>query len=543
MRPTLSAVLACLLVAGLAPALHADDVVAPSFEAMSTSGSSDYRQVVDLTYPTAPGTTYRDDYTTSRGSTRAHRATDVFGPTGQRVHAAQAGQIVWMPGQDPPGKHATAGYGLQIRGVDGRVYAYYHLGPDSEGPASALAAGLEKGDRVERGQHIGYLGDSGNAAGGSPHLHFEIHDDRVADPYGTNRINPYDSLRDAERRGDYPQGGAAQPGPSAPGTGAGPDVDPTAAVDRVSGSNRVATAIELSRAAYDSADHVVLASGDSFADSVTAGPLAAVRGGPVLTTRTSSLEPAVIDELRRLGATRVTVVGGEAAVPGRVERDLVTGVDLAPSRVDRLAGRTRFETAAAVAGAVWAAGGERDARVALGEHEEEQRAWPDALAAGYHGAVTGAPVLLVSPGRVPEATAAALDGVREATVVGGSAVVPENTYAQIGARVGSIRRLSGPDRYLTAAAVAADVAPGTVSLSRVWVATGHDFADALAASAAVAATGETLLLVDGRARGGDDRLEPWLRERADQIERGRVVGGSAAVTDDALRLLAERIRG
>ena len=541
-------VFALAVAAGPAAPAHAATPEPPSFSAWSVGGSDDYEQVVDITYPTAEGTTYRDDYSAARGDgTRSHRAIDIFGTMGEKVYAAQAGEIVWMPGQDPPAKHVTAGYGMQIRGTDGRMYAYYHLGGDGDGAAGAFAQGLEKGDTVVRGQHVGYLGDSGNAAGGSPHLHFEIHDDRVTDPHGTNRINPFASLQDAEHRGDYPagDGAGADPGPrldvDRPDRSAGDGALPP--VDRVAGSDRIRTAVELSKAVFDAADHAVLAAAGSFADSVAAAPLAAGFGGPVLTTRAAHLEQPVIDELHRLGATRVTIVGGNGAVPAQVERDLVERADLAPSGVDRLAGANRYETAAEIARSVWAAGGIRRAGVALGEHEQEHRAWPDALAAGYHGAVTGTPVLLVTPGGVPAATAAALDGVAEVTVVGGPGVVSDAVYATVDGLAGTVRRLAGPDRYMTAAAVAGDLLDRGVWPNRVWAATGHDFADALAAAPAAASQGEVLLLVDGRDGGKDDRLAVWLGELAGRVESGRVVGGPSAVSDAALRRLAERIAG
>lgn len=529
------------LAADLAPTAATAETEPPSFSTSSTGSSSDYRQVVDITYPTAEGTTYRDDYDQSRGGgTRIHRATDVFGEMGEDVYAAQAGTILWMPGQDPASKHPTAGYGMQVRGTDGRIYAYYHLGPDSGPPSAALADGLKKGDKVARGQHLGYLGDSGNAAGGSPHLHFEIHDDQVTDPNGTNRINPYRSLVDAEARGDYPVPDPAGDEVPEPDDGAGPDE--LAVVDRVSGKDRVRTAVALSQEGFDAADHVVVAAASSFADSVAAAPLAARLGGPVLTTRASHLEPAVVEEIARLGATRATVVGGEAVVDLQIERDLVEQAELAPSRIDRLAGANRYETAAAIARTVWAAGGTRRAGVALGQHDQEDRAWPDALAAGYHGAVTGAPVLLVTPDGVPAATAEALAGVEEVTVVGGSGVVSDAVYADVDAQAGTVRRLAGPDRYMTTAAVAGDVLDRGASAARVWAATGHSFADALAAGPVVAAAGDVLLLVDGLDGGKDARLEAWLREHADTIESGRVIGGAAAVSEAARHLLAHRIQ-
>lgn len=166
--------------------------------------NSEHEPTLDLTFPLPQGAEFRDDYDAGRGGGRAHRGVDVFAAAGTRVYAARSGTVEWMPG-----RHASAGYALQIRGDDGRTYAYYHLGPDGGPHGKAYAAGLREGSAVRRGQHIGYVGDSGNAVGGRPHLHFEIHDDAVTDPYGTNRLNPYPSLADAQRRGDFPRAGGA----------------------------------------------------------------------------------------------------------------------------------------------------------------------------------------------------------------------------------------------------------------------------------------------------------------------------------------------
>ncbi len=164
-----------------------------------------YERVIDITFPTHPGARYSDDYAGGRSGGRVHRATDLLGQHGWPVVAARAGRIAWMPSSE----HPSAGFGMQVAGRDGRTYAYYHLGRAGGRKSQAVARGLREGSRVRRGQLLGYLGDSGNAAG-TPHLHFEISDPRVTDPYGGERRNPYRSLRAAERRGDYPSGVSAR---------------------------------------------------------------------------------------------------------------------------------------------------------------------------------------------------------------------------------------------------------------------------------------------------------------------------------------------
>ena len=168
--------------------------------------SNDHRQVVDLTFPLDGQNTYIRDYDFCRGSNceRRHRATDIMAPEGRTIHAAVGGTISFITGMndDPP----RYGYMISIAGDDGRTYNYIHLGRQDGTASQAYAPGMARGVRVERGQHIGFNGCSGNASCTAPHLHFEIVDPEVQDPFGSNRLDPYDSLKDAEARGDVPGG-------------------------------------------------------------------------------------------------------------------------------------------------------------------------------------------------------------------------------------------------------------------------------------------------------------------------------------------------
>lgn len=173
----------------------------------STAAASGHEQVVDLTFPTDPraggaldweaGRGYTDDYDDPR-SGGAHLATDIMGEHGWPVYAAVGGTISFMPETEQ-----SYGWMIRVQGDDGRRYSYVHLGRSGGSRDDAYVAGLAEGDRVERGQHIAFMGSSGNASASAPHLHFAIRDEGVSDPYGSNYLNPYPSLRDAESRGDY----------------------------------------------------------------------------------------------------------------------------------------------------------------------------------------------------------------------------------------------------------------------------------------------------------------------------------------------------
>lgn len=98
-------------------------------------------------------------YSKLRG-TSGHQGIDIGATEGQAVYAVENGKLY----DEYSGPNSGLGWGLLSE--TNVKYRYYHL--------SALAEGLEVGDWVERGQLIGYVGDTGNASPGGWHLHFEV---------------------------------------------------------------------------------------------------------------------------------------------------------------------------------------------------------------------------------------------------------------------------------------------------------------------------------------------------------------------------------
>ena len=89
---------------------------------------------------------------------------------------------------------SQAGCMLYLYGASGTTYLYIHLnndltlGNDNRGKCVAgvaYADNLKSGDRVQAGQPVGFVGDSGDANGIASHLHFEVHprDGGAVDPF------------------------------------------------------------------------------------------------------------------------------------------------------------------------------------------------------------------------------------------------------------------------------------------------------------------------------------------------------------------------
>jgi hypothetical protein len=89
-----------------------------------------------------------------------HQGLDMFAARGTPVVAAADGFV----SQKVNGP--ISGLAVEITAASNTQYFYAHL--------SAFGPGIERGSTVHVGQVVGYIGNSGNAASTSPHLHFEV---------------------------------------------------------------------------------------------------------------------------------------------------------------------------------------------------------------------------------------------------------------------------------------------------------------------------------------------------------------------------------
>jgi hypothetical protein len=141
----------------------------------------------------------RVQYTNDFGDPRSqgpHEGNDIMAPRRALAVATEAGKIKFWT------HSATAGCMLYLYGKSGTTYLYIHLnndltnGNDNRGKCVAgtsYAPGLKDGAKVQAGQLLGFVGDSGDANGVGTHLHFEVH------PHDGGAVNPYKYLNRAYR--------------------------------------------------------------------------------------------------------------------------------------------------------------------------------------------------------------------------------------------------------------------------------------------------------------------------------------------------------
>ncbi len=122
-------------------------------------------------FPVAGEAYFRDDFLEFRAGPPAHghQGTDIWAGFDAPVRSPADGVIRFEEG-------GLGGLAAYVTEPDGTFYYLAHL--------NGYAPGLRSGMPVTTGQLIAYNGDSGNAKGGPPHVHFEIH------PGGGGAVNP-----------------------------------------------------------------------------------------------------------------------------------------------------------------------------------------------------------------------------------------------------------------------------------------------------------------------------------------------------------------
>lgn len=120
-----------------------------------------------------------DSFADPRGGHRVHQAIDIPAARNTPVLAADDGTVARLLESRLGGLSL---YQLDVAGA----YAFYYA------HLEGYRRGLEEGERLRRGEVIGYVGTSGNAPADAPHLHFAIYRLGAAKRWQEGKpINPY----------------------------------------------------------------------------------------------------------------------------------------------------------------------------------------------------------------------------------------------------------------------------------------------------------------------------------------------------------------
>lgn len=299
---------------------------------------------------------------------------------------------------------------------------------------------------------------------------------------------------------------------------------PLTSVERLFGASRLETAVQVSRRSFPEPGvrAAFVVNGLDFPDALAAAAAAGALGAPVLLTNPSDMPGVVGRELSALAPDYLFVAGGPGPVSDAVAAQ---ASELATVQAYRLFGQNRYGTAEDIA-TLW--GSSDVVYLASG------RNFPDALAGAAAAGAVGAPVLLTEHGALPAETRRALAALRPSTirVLGGTGVISPAVVSAAVASTGvqtTPVRLAGADRFQTAVEIskATFKEPGVPA---VYIASGSNFADALAGAAAAGHRGGPVLLTPAGSIPSAV-LDEVRRLRPQWVV---VLGGPTVISDDVM---------
>ncbi|QQK08216.1 cell wall-binding repeat-containing protein [Miniphocaeibacter halophilus] len=278
-------------------------------------------------------------------------------------------------------------------------------------------------------------------------------------------------------------------------------------VTRIDGADRIETAVKASQKTFQKGSrYVVLASGEKFADALVGGTLATQIKAPILLTGKDNLPKEVEKEILRLNPEKIFLLGGRNTISDEVEGQIM----LLRKRVDRLAGKDRYETAVAI----W---GQRTDLATENIFIDDYAAFngndfADALAAApFVGQNQWLPLIPYVEGGKPAAI-----------VFGGLNSVPKTLDREI--------RYAGADRIGTAVEIA-KAYKGVLKkdIDTVVLVDGYDFPDALASAPVASMNNGAVLLTNSKT------LSKGTKEYIvgnKNIKKIIIVGGENSVSSD-----------
>lgn len=317
---------------------------------------------------------------------------------------------------------------------------------------------------------------------------------------------------------------------------------------RYAGEDRFETAVSISRGGWDSAACVVLASGMAFPDALSGVPLSAALDAPILLAGKNF--DVTLQEIQRLGASKVVILGGTSAVSAENEEAVrAAGID-----TERIAGATRFETAVMIAERLDGIKAGESSDAIIGGPKKTDGIDPQATdgdASGSQGAEGGAndqtgaagdgSLRITEPEGIDGQTVDLSSGNTGSTSgqtgtdgqnASGQTGTDGNETAQTGGSIDG--QTAGTDQNADPSDLqqvrAYDGNRAAASGAGVFFAYAYNFPDALSASVAAALTGAPILFMNSDGSIGK-AAEDYLVSRG--VGSAVILGGTASIGEGA----------
>lgn len=291
-------------------------------------------------------------------------------------------------------------------------------------------------------------------------------------------------------------------------------------VSRISGKNRVDTAIQISENYFKSSEYVILANQNNFPDSLSASILSNTYKAPILLTDSKKVDKNLKSEIKRLKAMHFIKIGGKNSINDDVFYKLIPE----KSKVKSFKGSDRYATNAEIIREY------KDADTCIIANGDN---FADSLAIGAFATKHQYPIVLVQKNKINEVTKKALKKMnfKKCYIVGGENSVSKSLEKDL-PKV--IDRISGKDRYETSLKIAEKFYKDS---TKAYLASGEVFADSLAINP-IAALNDTPLILTEKDKL-PQKAQDYLQNS--KITQLTIVGGQNTVSTKIQQQLSKKV--
>ena len=286
-------------------------------------------------------------------------------------------------------------------------------------------------------------------------------------------------------------------------------------VERISGTDRYETCVNISKKAYKSSEVAILASGQKIQDALASGGVAAKLKAPLLLTQKDRLPSVVLDELKRLNVKRIILVGGQESISSSLENQLDNIY-----KVERVSGRDRYETSIKLAEVI-----NKDTKQ---ENIIVNGNTVDALTAGAVAAKLNRSIILTNGVNLPEGANRVVNPASPNNIIIGgiSSINIEGLKGE---------RIAGSDRYETSKKIAEKYYAGKTN--KALLANGVNSIDALSAINLVVSENAPVLLTAYDSLDND--VSKFLENNTNKVY---VLGGYQSISDDVYKNIEKKLK-
>lgn len=286
-------------------------------------------------------------------------------------------------------------------------------------------------------------------------------------------------------------------------------------VERISGTDRYETCVNISKKAYKSSEVAILASGQKIQDALASGGVAAKLKAPLLLTQKDRLPSVVLDELKRLNVKRIILVGGQESISSSLENQLDNIY-----KVERVSGRDRYETSIKLAEVI-----NKDTKQ---ENIIVNGNTVDALTAGAVAAKLNKSIILTNGVNLPEGANRVVNPASPNNIIIGgiSSINIEGLKGE---------RIAGSDRYETSKKIAEKYYAGKTN--KALLANGVNSIDALSAINLVVSENAPVLLTAYDSLDND--VSKFLENNTNKVY---VLGGYQSISDDVYKNIEKKLK-